>query len=160
MDGQIKVVFIKTAGKETDDLQFIQLFFQSGQLIFRFFDKCLIFGGKFQSRAEILKRAFHLAKRRNDIAAGGYCGDGALSGLFVVPEVRSIHLFFQSGKFTFLVADLEKLLNLGQTGFVLIFLLAQFFDRQHFLILSNFHISSRSRWIAPRQEPQAPPALQ
>ena len=56
--------------------------------------------------------------------------------------------------------DFEKSLNLIKTLFIFVFFLAQFFDRQHFLILSSFHISSSKRWIVPKQEPHAPPALQ
>ena len=57
-------------------------------------------------------------------------------------------------------SQLEKFTDLNEPGFEFRFFLSQFFQHHHFFKLSSFHISSKSRWIWPRQAPHAPPALQ
>ena len=147
MDKEETVVAVESAGKETDQFNFIQMFGKRFPCAVRFGKKALILGGKFGDRVKILHFGDEPVIRFDDIFAGTEFLDRFLRLVLVIPEIGARHDTFQIRHFLLVFFDLQELVKMRESRVRFLCMRSDFFNNHNFflyqavvLVQNCFHV--------------------
>ena len=103
------------SGEEAEQLHLVDLFFEFYERSVGFGEERLVFRGEFRDCGEILTVLFQCGERFDDVFFGAEFLDGLLGFLFVIPEIRTCHDFFEVLDLLPVVGDLQKFCQISNS---------------------------------------------
>ena len=115
VDEEEAVHAVEFSGEEAEQLHLVDLFFEFYERSVGFGEERLVFRGEFRDCGEILTVLFQCGERFDDVFFGAEFLDGLLGFLFVIPEIRTCHDFFEVLDLLPVVGDLQKFCQISNS---------------------------------------------